>query len=50
MPRDKVFLIDNRIAGHPSTIMAMRHNGTPLWTRHMLGVQELERDRRKFKR
>lgn len=33
---------------HPSTGMELRNGGrTPLWTRHMLGVREAERDRRK---
>jgi hypothetical protein len=32
---------------HPSDHMVLRNNGrTPLWTRHMLGVREAERDRR----
>jgi hypothetical protein len=48
-PRDQIFLVDNRIVGHPSTIMAMKHGRTPLWTRHMLGVSEAERDRRKHR-
>lgn len=32
---------------HPSDHMELRNNGrTPLWTRHMTGVIEAERDRR----
>lgn len=36
---------------HPSDWMRLRNNGrTPLWTRHMTGVIEAERDRRRHGR
>jgi hypothetical protein len=36
------------VLAHPSTMMEVMHGGRPpLWTRHMLGVREAERDRRK---
>lgn len=36
------------IFAHPSAVMVIRNGGrTPLWTRHMLGVREAERDRRR---
>jgi hypothetical protein len=48
IPRGRMFLLGDKILLHPSDMMALRHGGrTPLWTRHMLGVREAERDRRK---
>lgn len=60
VPRGKVFMINDRelthlggpaMVAHPATMMRVMNGGrTPLWTRHMLGVREAERDRRKIHR
>lgn len=47
MPRDQVAVQQQQIFAHPSTVMVMKHGRTPYWTRHMVGVSEAERDRRK---
>lgn len=57
-PRGQVFLMNDpakpgrpTVVLHPSTMMEMKHGGrTPLWTRHMAGVREAERDGRKQRR
>lgn len=48
LPRGRMYLLGDLILVHPSTGMALRHGGRPpFWTRHMLGVREAERDKRK---
>jgi hypothetical protein len=47
IPRGDVLVDGNMVFAHPSTAMLLLHNRTPLWTRHMIGVREAERDRRK---
>ena len=46
-PRDKVVLMNEQMFAHPSVAMAIRVGRTPLWTRHMRGVIEAERDQRR---
>jgi hypothetical protein len=53
-PRDKVMMASDLGWGmsmtmivHPSTYLTILYGRTPLWTRHMAGVREGERDRRK---
>lgn len=58
-PKDTVFMVSDKrefsfreggpaVIAHPATAMMLRHGGrTPFWTRHMSGVKEAERDRRK---
>lgn len=49
-PRGKILMtgFERNVIMHPSDYMRLRHGGrTPLWTRHMLGVREAERDQRR---
>jgi hypothetical protein len=50
LPRDQAFAMGHMILAHPSAAMVLIHGRTPLWTRHMIGVREAERDRRKQNR
>lgn len=52
VPKNQAFIIqDNGIAtimAHPSMVMQIRNKGrAPLWTRHMRGFIEVERDKRR---
>lgn len=47
VPRGAIYVIEGRSVAHPSVMMAIKVGRTPLWTRHMLGVIESERDRRR---
>lgn len=47
VPRDKIVLVNGTVSLHPSSVMAIKFGRTPLWTRHMSGVIEAERDQRR---
>jgi hypothetical protein len=53
VPKGEVYVIGaqfKNILLHPWTYEVLKHGRTPLWTRHMAGVSEAERDRRKYGR
>jgi hypothetical protein len=54
VPRGQIMIIGKQygsILMNEADFMRMMNNGhTPLYTRHMLGVRELERDKRKYGR
>lgn len=48
VPRNQMYMMGQQVVIHPYTAMVLRNGGRhPLYTRHMLGEQELERDRRR---
>jgi hypothetical protein len=50
IPRDQMCVMNKMVITHPSTAMMLIHGCVPLWTRHMVGVREAERDRRRTAR
>jgi hypothetical protein len=48
-PDDKVILTGGRIIMSKLAFFRVQHGTRVLWTRHMLGVTEAERDRRKYR-
>jgi hypothetical protein len=48
-PDDKVILTGGQIIMSPLGFFRVQYGRRPLWTRHMLGVQEAERDQRKYR-
>jgi hypothetical protein len=48
VPRGQVYAAYGATIVHPMDWMVFKFGRTPLWTRHMLGVREAERGRRKY--
>lgn len=47
VPRDRVYVVNGVVNCNPSTYWLIKFGRPPLWTRHMEGVREAERDRRR---